>query len=271
MEINSIQLISNNISYGPLPAPTEEVEQHLTISSSGHIWFSARNIEQWEAGKGFCRKEQLNIGTWKAQFLLNLIDKIDINILSVDCGDYELFVRYQDGRKRRTFGPLIEDITVPSYGKKPVSITRLMRRYIPIHDLFGFNEDLETDYAGKKAIFSFSQSWAKRFASQELTKREFEESFGEECISLGFQMDCGNEFITLYPHCFNIKSSEVDSVIKSIQDVDLLGSAVLSQWRYLTHWAYSYELDTVTCHWFDTILKQMRHLSKLKKRRIIID
>jgi len=270
MIIKSIQLISNNIAYGLTPAPTDEVEQHLTVSSSGWVWFSARNYKQLQQGKGFCRKKQIRIGPWKSQFLLELINKIDSDVVTIDCGEYDLCVRYEDGSIRHTFGPLIEDIMVPSYGNIETPISKIIRRYIPIYDLWGFEDDPESDYEGKKTIFEFLKSWTKRFSSHELTKIEFEENFGDICASLGFQMDCSHEFDRLYPGSSQIPSTELDAMINSIQDVDLLGSAVYSQWRYLTHWADFYELDKDTCHWFKIILRQMKELTKKKKHKITI-
>ena len=39
-KIKRIRLISNCFGYGPWPEPATEVEQHLTITSDGRIWFS---------------------------------------------------------------------------------------------------------------------------------------------------------------------------------------------------------------------------------------
>ena len=83
-------------------------------------------------------------------------------------------------------------------------------------------------------------------------------------------MDCSHEFDRLYPGSSQIPSTELDAMINSIQDVDLLGSAVYSQWRYLTHWAGFYELDKDTCHSFKIILRQMKELTKKKKHKITI-
>ena len=44
-EIRSIRIESNNICYGPRPGADDEVEQYLTISSTGRVWFSARNYQ----------------------------------------------------------------------------------------------------------------------------------------------------------------------------------------------------------------------------------
>ena len=55
--IQKIQIISNNICYGPPPEHETEVEQHLTISSSGRIWFNAYNFmggfDNYKKGRTF--------------------------------------------------------------------------------------------------------------------------------------------------------------------------------------------------------------------------
>jgi len=263
-EIKSCKLVSNNICYGPVPELTAEVEQHLTVSSAGRVWFSAKNYKQYLEGKGFCRKKQINIGSWKAEYLINLISGIQETDFVTDCGEFELFLRYDSGNAKRICGSLAGDITATSYGSKPVSLTKILRRYIPIYALWGFNGSLSPDYEGKKAIFLFAKKWEQFFLSDMPSELEFEENFGEACISLGFQMDCGKEFSRLYPDCFYTDDNALHKTIESIRDVDLLGSAVFSQWRYLTHWAYSMELNHKTCDWFATALRQMRNLTEKK-------
>ena len=113
--LQSIRLVSNNICYGPAPEPEDEVEQYLTISSSGRVWFSARNFEQYHQGKGFCRKKQLNIGKWKAEFLLRMFEGIREKPFATDCGSFDLEIRFQEGSKKGLYGSLIEDMEVPSY------------------------------------------------------------------------------------------------------------------------------------------------------------
>lgn len=39
-ELQKIRLIANNMGYGPLPAPDEEVEQRLTMTREGKVWLS---------------------------------------------------------------------------------------------------------------------------------------------------------------------------------------------------------------------------------------
>ncbi len=123
------------------------------------------------------------------------------------------------------------------------------------------SSDLSRDYEGKTAIFRFAKKWEERFLSGEISDHEFEGEFGEACRTLGFQMDCGQGLSSQYPGCFRIDSKELPATAALIRDVDLLGAAVYSQWRYLTHWT-QYVLDEKTRRWFALCLGQMRELTR---------
>ncbi len=261
---SSFRLISNNICYGPEPAFADEVEQYLTVSSSGRVWFSARNYMQYSEGRGFCRNKQINIGAWKAGFLNLLVNRFEERLMVTDCGSFDLQIRFEDGTKRSISGSLIGDDLVPLYGDVNTSLTKLLRRYIPIYGLWGFDGSLSPDYEGKKAIHLFAKKWISKIDSPTLTFNEFEDFFGNECTLLGFQMDCGQQFVKLYPHAFDPDSGDIDSIVHTITDIDLLGSAVFSQYRYLTHWAFYPELNDQYRHWFIVLLNQMRLMTKKK-------
>ena len=101
-EIKNIRIVSNNICYGPETGADDEVEQYLTISLTGRVWFSARNYQQYCNSKDYCRKKQTSIDKWKAEFLLRLIDNISENMSFVtDVGSYDLEIRYSNDTKRR--------------------------------------------------------------------------------------------------------------------------------------------------------------------------
>lgn len=42
--LKKMRIVSNNICYGTMPEPNDEVEQHITIDSEGHVWFSGYNF-----------------------------------------------------------------------------------------------------------------------------------------------------------------------------------------------------------------------------------
>ena len=266
MEKQSIKLISNNICFGPMPDKADEVEQHLTVSSTGRVWFSARNYEQYCTGRGFCRKKQLNIGKWKAQFLINILRNVYAEYDVTDCGFWELSVR-NNNEKYTVSGPLIGNEIGTIYGNTPVPVTQIIRRYIQVYGLWGFDIKMSPDYEGKKAIYLFSTRWLSILSSEHPDAHAFEILLGDECTALGFQMDCGAEFVKQYPGCFEIHKHNLEQTINTIQDVDLLGSALFSQWRFLTHWAGMYILDQDTCNWFLIVLKRMKELTKKKQRK----
>lgn len=259
MGTTSFKLISHNISFGPMPDKSDEVEQHLTVSSCGRVWFSARNYEQYVAEKGFCRKKQLNIGAWKAQFLINIIRNVYVEYDVTDCGSWDLIIR-EDKNRSTSSGPLIGNEIGTTYGNTPVPVTKLLRRYIPVYGLWGFDSKMSPDYEGKKSIFLFAEKWIDLFSAE--NGNSFEFNFGEDCTELGFQMDCGTEFNRQFPGCFDIHEQNLKEHINEISDIDLLGSALFSQWRYLTHWAGMYSLDQYTCNWFLIALKKLRELTR---------
>ena len=59
---------SNNVGFGPMPEPLEEVEQRLTISRCGRVWFSA-----YSYGGTRLRKKQVWLGKERACCLLHVI------------------------------------------------------------------------------------------------------------------------------------------------------------------------------------------------------
>ncbi len=148
--LKSIRIKSNNICYAPAPDDTDEVEQYLTIAANGRVWFSARNYQQYRKKDGFCRKKQISIGKSKAEFLLTLISNLaDVQTYATDVGFYEIEFRYEDGRVEKTTGPLIGDVFSYAYGNnKDVDLTKLIRRYIPIFDLWVFDDYMFLDDEG---------------------------------------------------------------------------------------------------------------------------
>lgn len=90
-----------------------------------------------------------------------------------------------------------------------------------------------------KEIHKFALKWFDKFRDTKATGRDLCEdtAFADECFALGFQMDCGESFIAAYPD-LNVFSDyrELDKIIDSVKDIQLLGSAIFSKWRYFNHW-----------------------------------
>ena len=82
--------------------------------------------------------------------------------------------------------------------------------------------------------------------------------WAERFWELGFEMDCG--------HSFNEKTGlllgderGLERVLGSVDDIRLLGDAAFSQCRYITHWAYSLEHESVG--WIVRVLRRMEELA----------
>lgn len=85
----------------------------------------------------------------------------------------------------------------------------------------------------REDVHSFAEEHRKCMSLENLC----EETFAERCRALGFEMDCGNSFIEEYsPEAFN-ELAEFKRIASEISDAKLLGSAIFSQWRWMTHWS----------------------------------
>lgn len=99
-------------------------------------------------------------------------------------------------------------------------------------------------------IYNFAKYYFNIFRSSKATNFQVEEGFAEKCFSLGFEMDCGKSFIERYPDAFR-NAEELDKIIDDVNDAKLLGTAIFSQWRNLTHWSLgSHPLDNEFRPWF---------------------
>lgn len=92
--------------------------------------------------------------------------------------------------------------------------------------------------------------------------------FAEDCRALKFEMDCGHSFIEAYgSDAFNEeKVRELNNVINRIDNIQLIGNALFSQWRYYNHWAYSLtEANEDTKEWFLLLLRRLKSLCEEQK------
>lgn len=101
-----------------------------------------------------------------------------------------------------------------------------------------------------KDIYAFAKYYFNIFRNPKASNFQVEEGFAEKCFSLGFEMDCGKSFTKKYPDAFRT-AEELDKIIDDVDDANLLGSAIFSQWRNLTHWSMgSHPLDDEFRPWF---------------------
>ncbi|MBQ7525815.1 MAG: hypothetical protein IJT09_05210 [Abditibacteriota bacterium] len=280
-----IKIISTIVCEGREFAPTDEVLQRLVIEESGKVLFEARNYGQYKAGEGFCRRKTLEIGDWKAKFLWISLAGLRNRRTAKKRGNYSIEFDFSGYRPWKIYGALSGPCVKLRYDSA-MSVTRLLRRYIPVSNLWGLDENLSDDYDGRKAIYRFADKWEEKFSdikplADEYAKMwwheesvderwkgklkkfddEFLHSFCYDCESLGFEMDVFETFERFYPGCNDSRSKKLDGVIDSIYDVDLLGWAVYSQWRYWNHWADA-SMHEPDLDWFLTVFRRMKELTR---------
>lgn len=92
----------------------------------------------------------------------------------------------------------------------------------------------------KERIHQFAEDWIDLLNQRESNPKRFWLHFiglGHECAESGFYMDTGKEFRKRYPDCFDVDECDyLEELISSIDDRELIGSAIFSMWRYKTHW-----------------------------------
>ena len=108
--MKKVQIISNNMCYGPAPRSNTEIEQHLTINEKGQIWFSRYRYGNGETRYPLISKEYLRIAKEDAKEILNLageVTKIEDDLFATDVGDWEMIVTDSENLTTRKAGALI--------------------------------------------------------------------------------------------------------------------------------------------------------------------
>ena len=96
----------------------------------------------------------------------------------------------------------------------------------------------------KKRIYEFAQKYYLLYRSETTKEIEVDNGFAEECTRLGFKMDCGESFKAVFPDVNPFENAEIfKNALKQTDDVILIGSAIFSIWRSVTHWSYGHLLD----------------------------
>lgn len=114
-----------------------------------------------------------------------------------------------------------------------------------------------------KKINEFAEKYLSLY-KEDTTDINLEETFADECFSLGFEMDYGQHFIELYSRNAFDSPSSLDLIIDTVDDVMLLGSAIFSKWRFVTHWTQNSLSEPEYREWFVIALQQLASLSHSK-------
>ena len=113
----------------------------------------------------------------------------------------------------------------------------------------------------KNNIHSFAEYYLTQYTNPKTEEKTVQECFANKCIELGFEMDCGNRFIMTFSNKAFYEPEALKEIIDTVDDVELLGSAVYSHWRYVTHWSNSSLLDDRNRKWFILTFKRLVELT----------
>ena len=95
----------------------------------------------------------------------------------------------------------------------------------------------------RKKIHDFADRYLDLYKNRNTTQNEVIEGFSKQCFAFDFKMDCGEVIENIYPQMNVLYDACIfESIVGRIDDISLLGSAIFSKWRYITHWAYSESL-----------------------------
>lgn len=98
--------------------------------------------------------------------------------------------------------------------------------------------------ATEREIYEFAQKYYNLYKSDKTKEIEVDAGFSESCVELGFKMDAGESFKTAFPKVNPFSDSDAfKDALKQTNDVTLIGSAIFSIWRSITHWSYDNLLD----------------------------
>ena len=128
---------SNNVGFGPMPEPLEEVEQRLTISRCGRVWFSA-----YSYGGTRLRKKQVWLGEERACRLLHLIGTYFCSgeelSLATDIGMWEMRLQDINGAATKFVGSLCCAFQVEGR-----DLSTIIREELGMRDLFLYDGNNE--------------------------------------------------------------------------------------------------------------------------------
>ena len=128
---------SDSVGFGPMPEPFEEVEQRLTISKCGRVWFSA-----YSYGGTRLRKKQVWLGAERACHLLHLIGTYFCSCeelsLATDIGMWEMRLQDIDGVSMKFVGSLCCAFRVEGR-----DLSTIIREELGMRDLFLYDGNNE--------------------------------------------------------------------------------------------------------------------------------
>ena len=136
--LQKIQLISNTLSYGPIPEPEEEIEQHLTILANGQVFLSRYCYGQPDEGHKLIEKVSYKVSEESVNNIFVAISEYfgneHDNCFVTDIGNWNVKLTDSEGISFEEKGSLL-GIKSPKDG----NLSDLIRKNLNRNDLFAFD------------------------------------------------------------------------------------------------------------------------------------
>ena len=146
--LKKMRIVSNNICYGPMPEPDEEVEQHLTINSEGRVWFSGYNYGYGGERYEKARSKNFKIDKSAADNLFGAIAAYFSNeyteIFATDIGDWVMELTNTEGITYKFRGSLCAE-----FDYEGTDLSDLVRDTVGMDDLYVFDGNCKPDMINK--------------------------------------------------------------------------------------------------------------------------
>lgn len=152
--VQKIHLISDNLCYGPCPAPDDEIIQRLTVCRNGRIYLTVCDYMKVELYRQWLRCDP----AWAGELLDKIASRLSGELFfeyCTDVGDWTLQIFYSDGSK--------EEQRCSLHGGHIGldELTDEIRRVVGVPSLFGFSGENDNAItlmeACKKALQFFGE------------------------------------------------------------------------------------------------------------------
>jgi hypothetical protein len=146
--LKKVHIVSNNICYGSMPQPDDEVEQHLTINDEGCVWFSGYNFGN--AGEPYekARTKNFKIEKASADKLLTALATYFGNEYSAtfdtDIGDWVMEMTNTEGTIYKFRGSLCAH-----FNYEGTDLSDFVRDTVGMDDLYVFDGNHKPDVINK--------------------------------------------------------------------------------------------------------------------------
>lgn len=150
-KLKKMRIISNNICYGPMPKPDEEVEQHITINNEGNVWFSGYNFGH--SGENYPKARSMNfkIDKYATDEMFSCIEAYFSDeyteIFATDIGNWEMELTNTDDVTYKFSGSLCSN-----FNYEGVDLSDLIRDTVGIDTLYVFDGNLKPNVINKITI-----------------------------------------------------------------------------------------------------------------------